>query len=63
MAIYHVERTITVSEQFVEVWEVEAASPEEAQDLAPTSGTRLSTESEGSTISEDCITGTYLVAE
>jgi hypothetical protein len=47
MAIYHIERQVTVSESYIEVWEVEADDEETAVDIVDSVGTRLSTESDG----------------
>lgn len=63
MAIYHVERTVVVSQEYIEVWEVESNSEEEAVDVAITQGTLLSTEMVDESITEDRITGVYKVSE
>ncbi len=63
MAIYHIERTVTLSETYVEVWEVEASSEDEAKDNIEVIGTKLSVESDTGDIMDSWITNCYKVAE
>jgi hypothetical protein len=64
MPIYHIERTVTISETYVEVWEVQASCEDEAKDTVEALGIRLSVESDSTPeIADTWITDCYKVAE